>query len=143
MFEFGFNSLKLVWLALQLHRFYRLKPQDVLLGELIYTLTINNIATIIDHIRAGTREETLREPHMLSCLLRNSLQKYTRLSVQISLRVLLMSPLQDGVLYHPTTDSLLYFEHTLLKLHDSTSVSKFKDAWETTIKCHEILQYAL
>ena len=143
MFEFGFDSLKLVRLASQLRRFYGLKPQDVLLGELIYTPTIDDIATIIDCIRAGTGEETLRKPRMLSRSLRNSLRKHTRLSVQISLRVLPTSPLQDGVLYHPTTDSLLYFEHTLLKLHDSTSASKFKDAWETTIKCHEILQYAL
>ena len=143
MFEFGFDSLKLVRLALQLHRFYGLKLQDVLLGELIYTLTIDDIVTIIDHIRAGTGEETLRKPRMLSRSLRNSLRKHTRLSVQISLRVLPTSPLQDGVLYHPTTDSLLYFEHALLKLHDGTSASKFKDAWETTIKCHEILQYTL
>ena len=143
LFEFGFDSLKLVRLASQLRRFYGLKLQDVLLGELIYTPTIDNIATIIDCIRAGTREETLRKPRMLSRSLRNSLRKHTRLSVQISLRVLPTSPLQDGVLYRPTTDSLLYFEHTLLKLHDGTSASKFKDAWETTIKCHEILQYAL
>ena len=143
MFEFGFDSLKLVWLASQLRRFYRLKPQDVLLGELIYTLTIDDIVTIIDCIRAGTREETLRKPRMLSRSLRNSLQKHMRLLVQISLRVLPTFSLQDGVLYHLTTDSLLYFEHALLKLHDSTSVSKFKNAWETTIKCHEILQYTL
>ena len=61
MFEFGFDSLKLVRLASQLRRFYGLKPQDVLLGELIYTLTIDNIATIIDRIRAGTGEETSEE----------------------------------------------------------------------------------
>ena len=143
MFEFGFDSLKLVRLASQLHRFYRLKPQDVLLGELIYTPTIDDIATIIDRIRAGTGEETLRKPCMLSRSLRNSLQKHMRLSVQISLRVLPTSPLQDSVLYCLTTDLLLYFKHALLKLHDGTSASKFKDAWKTTIKYHEILQYAL
>ena len=143
LFEFGFDSLKLVQLASQLCRFYRLKLQDVLLSELIYTLTIDDIMTIIDCIRAGTGEETLRKPHMLSCSLRNSLQKHIRLSVQISLRVLPTSPLQDSVLYCPTTDLLLYFKHALLKLHDGTSASKFKDAWKTTIKCHEILQYAL
>ena len=104
LFEFGFDSLKLVRLASQLRRFYRLKPQDVLLGELIYTPTIDDIVTIIDRIRAGTGEETLRKPRMLSRSLRNSLRKHMRLSVQISLRVLPTSPLQDGVLYHPTTD---------------------------------------
>ena len=78
---------------------------------------------------------------MLSRSLRNSLQKHMRLSVQISLRVLPMSPLQDGVLYHPTTDSLLYFEHALLKLHDGTSASMLGVAISNGIISDEVFTH--
>ena len=144
LFEFGFDSLKLVRLASQLRKFYGLKPQDVSLGELIHTPTIDGIATIIDRIRAGNKEESSEETSYVESFAKEfTPEAHEALGADIVESVLPTFPLQDGVLYRSTTDPLLYVEHGLLKLHDGTSASKFKDAWETTIKRHEILRCVL
>ncbi|KAF8844469.1 AMP-binding-domain-containing protein [Paxillus ammoniavirescens] len=134
LFAYGMDSLSLVQLASDIRKTFTV---SISVADIMNRPTIEAISTLLQILPTSNPLSNKFIQTFSEEWLPVVQKSIPHLSIE---RVLPPFPLQEGVLYHADSHPTSCVQHVIMSISNNTSLSRVRNAWETTMKKLDVLR---